>query len=63
MYFHCPQCSMKFKYEQDMISVFADAFGQCPVCGAAGVFEKDVPCAGDDRDYLEVEEFGDEKSK
>lgn len=54
---------MKFKYEQDMISVFADAFGQCPVCGAAGVFEKDVPCAGDDRDYLEVEEFGDEKSK
>ena len=56
MYYHCPDCGKKFKYAQDYIPVFGDAFGRCPDCGAMGVFEKDGARTVDDLDYYEVEE-------
>ena len=56
MYYHCPSCNSKFKYSQDMIPVFGGAFGQCPKCGAMGVFEKDGARTPDDVDYEEVED-------
>ena len=30
MYYHCPQCGLKFKYPLDLISSFGDDFGLCP---------------------------------
>ena len=56
LYYHCPDCGKKFKYASDMIPVFADTFGYCPVCKKEGVFEKDGARTPDDMDYVEVEE-------
>ena len=56
LYYHCPECGKKFKYAADMIPVFADTFGYCPVCKKEGVFEKDGARTPDDMDYVEVEE-------
>jgi rRNA maturation endonuclease Nob1 len=55
MYYRCPACGKKFKYAEDMIPVFQDTFGCCPVCGTQGVFEKNGARTIDDFEYEEVE--------
>ena len=55
MYYHCPQCGMKFKYALDLIPQFGDDFGKCPECDVQGVYEKDGARTLDDFDYTEVE--------
>ena len=54
-YYRCPQCSKKFKYATDLIPVFGDDFGKCPVCSAMGILEKEGARTPDDLDYTEVE--------
>jgi predicted RNA-binding Zn-ribbon protein involved in translation (DUF1610 family) len=56
MYYHCPDCGKKFSYAEDLIPVFRDKFGCCPVCGKEGVFEKNGARTLDDADYEEVED-------
>ena len=56
MYYHCPECGKKFKYELDLMTELGEAFGTCPYCGAPGVFEKDGPRIPDDLEYEEVDE-------
>jgi len=56
MYYHCPDCEKKFKYTVDLIPLLGDTFGHCPVCGAAGVFERDGARTTDDLEYDEVED-------
>ena len=55
LYYRCPQCSKKFKYATDLIPVFGDDFGKCPVCSAMGILEKEGARTPDDLDYTEVE--------
>ena len=55
MYYHCPACGKKFKFQQDMIPELGDDFGRCPDCGEMGVFEHDGARTLDDNDYSEVE--------
>lgn len=55
MYYHCPKCGKRFKYAIDMIPEFGQDFGQCPVCGMKGIFEKDGARIPDDSLYEEVE--------
>ena len=55
MYYHCPSCGKKFKFQQDMIPELGDDFGRCPYCGEMGVFEHDGARTPDDNDYFEVE--------
>ena len=55
MYYHCPSCGKKFKFQQDMIPELGDDFGRCPDCGEMGVFEHDGARTLDDGDYFEVE--------
>jgi uncharacterized C2H2 Zn-finger protein len=55
MYYRCPKCGKRFKYAIDMIPEFGQDFGQCPVCGMKGVFEKDGARIPDDSLYEEVE--------
>lgn len=56
MYYHCPACGMKFKYAVDLIPIFMERFGLCPVCGTSGAFEKDGARTLDDGQYVEVED-------
>lgn len=56
LYYHCPDCGKRFKYDLDLIPVLGDGFGACPTCGAAGVYEKDGARTPDDNDYQEVDE-------
>ena len=56
MYYRCPACGKRFKYALDLIPVFQDRFGLCPVCSAAGSFVKDGAITPDDQDYEEVDE-------
>ena len=55
LYYHCPECGKKFKYALDLIPVFQDQFGQCPVCSAMGILEKDGAITLDDQDYEDVD--------
>jgi diphthamide biosynthesis protein 3 len=55
MYYHCPQCGKRYKFGIDMIPVFGQDFGRCPVCGEEGTFEKDGARTPDDALYEEVE--------
>ena len=55
MYYHCPNCGLKFKYAIDLIPEFGDEFGHCPECGTMGTYEKDGARTLDDADYTEVE--------
>ena len=55
MYYHCPNCGLKFKYALDLIAQFGDAYGKCPCCGTDGVYEKDGARTLDDLEYTEVE--------
>ena len=55
MYYHCPECGLKFKYALDLIPQFGDDFGKCPECEVQGVYEKDGARTLDDFDYIEVE--------
>ncbi len=56
IYYRCPGCGKKFKYAVELIPVFGDRFGLCPVCGASGQYESDGARRPDDADYDEVEE-------
>lgn len=56
MYYHCPQCGLKFKYPLDLMTLFGENFGLCPICRAMGIYECDGPRKTDDADYIEVEE-------
>lgn len=58
MYYHCPDCGKKFKYELDMIGRLADRFGRCPECGAEGIFVKESPRRAGDEAYEEIDELG-----
>lgn len=55
LYYHCPKCSKKFKYELDMMTEFGDEFGFCPDCKVMGVYEKEGARTLDDAEYYEVE--------
>lgn len=55
-YYQCPDCGKKFKYAQDLIPEFGDAFGKCPDCGTMGTYVKDGSRGTDDAEYYEVEE-------
>ena len=55
MYYRCPRCGKQFKYATDLIPVFGDDFGKCPVCGSMGVFEKEGARTPDDLEWTEVE--------
>ena len=57
MYYHCPQCGLKFKYPLDLISSFGDDFGLCPRCRLQGIYEYDGPRRIDDLDYIEIEDY------
>lgn len=56
MYYSCSSCGKKFKYATDLIPVVGENFGRCPLCGSAGVFEKEGARTHDDLDYDEVDE-------
>lgn len=56
MYYHCPQCGLKFKYPLDLMTLFGENFGLYPICRAMGIYECDGPRKTDDADYIEVEE-------
>lgn len=55
MYYNCPHCGMKFKYDLDMLGELGDRFGSCPGCGTMGVYEKEGPRMDDDNLYFEAE--------
>lgn len=55
MYYHCPKCGEKYKYELDLIGVYGENFGCCPRCGARGVYDKEGPRQMDDVEYQEVQ--------
>ena len=55
-YYECPRCGKKFKYAQDLMADFGDAFGRCPDCAAMGTYVYDGPRRKDDADYPEVED-------
>lgn len=55
MYYHCPNCGMKFKYPLDLMVEFGEDFGKCPNCGIMGSYEYDGPRRTDDLEYFEVE--------
>ena len=55
MYYHCPECGAKYKYELDLIQEFGESFGRCPVCEAMGEFQKEAPRVADDYEYSEVD--------
>lgn len=56
MYYHCSQCKKKFKYALDMIPVFGDDFGNCPICHKPGEFERDGARIPEDNMYEEIED-------
>ena len=55
IYYCCPECGMKYKYELDKLAAFGDTFGQCPHCGTDGTYEKEGPRLVDDKEYSEVD--------
>ncbi|MBQ1423215.1 MAG: excinuclease ATPase subunit [Lachnospiraceae bacterium] len=55
MYYHCPECGLKFEYATDLMTEFGAEFGFCPKCKVMGVYEKDGARTIDDADYFEVE--------
>jgi len=56
LYYHCPDCGTRFKYDIDMIPVFGDRFGCCPGCGRPCASEKEGAVTTDDVLYHEVED-------
>ncbi len=56
MYYRCSVCGKKFKYAVELIPYFGERFGQCPVCRAQGIYEKDGARMPDDDAYDEVYE-------
>lgn len=55
MYYHCPECGKKYKYELDLLTFYGDKFGFCPDCDLMGIYEKEGPRLIDDDEYQEVE--------
>lgn len=55
LYYHCPECGMKYKYELDLLQELGDRFGRCPECAAMGIYEKEGPRIADDEEYLEAD--------
>lgn len=55
MYYECPECGWRFKYDIQLISKKGDDFGKCPNCNAVGRFIKDGAIDTDDSDYEEVD--------
>ena len=55
MYYTCPNCSKKCKYELNLMISFGLRFGCCPRCGEMGEFVKDSPQMDDDEEYEEVD--------
>jgi len=56
MYYHCPKCGKKFKYDTALIPVFGESFGYCPDCKCEGTYEFDGARPKDDADYEEIDE-------
>ncbi len=56
MYYHCPQCGKKFKYDVSMIPDFGDDFGKCPDCKVDGKYEFDGARVPNDCEYPEIDE-------
>ena len=56
MYYHCPDCEKKFKYELGLLAELGDRFGRCPDCGAMGDFETQSARTLNDMEYEEVDE-------
>ena len=55
MYYICPDCGKKYKYELDLMTSLGACFGCCPVCGAMGDFEKESPRTAGDEEYEEID--------
>ena len=56
MYYRCPLCGLKYKYELGRMSEFGAQFAFCPDCHVMGTFEKEGARTPDDADYHEVDE-------
>ena len=56
MYYRCPDCGARFKYETGAIADLGDRFGRCPHCGREGVLTGEGPASPDDAGYEEVDE-------
>lgn len=55
LYYHCPECGLKYEYALDLLTEFSNTFGFCPKCGIMGIYEKEGLRQIDDAMYLEVE--------
>lgn len=55
MYYECPDCGKKYKYELDLMTSLGEHFGRCPLCGAEGTFVKEAPRTAGDEDYEEID--------
>jgi len=56
MYYHCPNCGKKFKYDTGLIAQFGEDFGKCPDCRVEGVYEFDGARGPQDAEYPEIED-------
>lgn len=56
MYYHCPKCGKKFKYDTALIPVFGEDFGYCPDCKVEGTYEFDGARGPKDAEYEEIED-------
>ncbi len=56
MYYHCPDCGKKFKYELGLLAELGERFGYCPDCNVMGEFETQSARTLDDAEYEEIDE-------
>ena len=55
MYYQCPICGRKFKYDASFIPSMGDEFGLCPTCKVEGTLVGEGPVTGDPLEYEEVD--------
>ncbi len=55
LYYHCPSCGRKFKYELALLAEIPEQFGCCPNCEVMGEFEFQSARTPNDSEYEEVD--------
>lgn len=54
MYYICPECGLKYKYELGRLTELGNKFGCCPKCGIEGRYIKEGPVVLDDNEFLDA---------
>ena len=55
MYYECPVCGHKFKYDISLIATFGEEFGNCPSCKVPGTLVGEGPVTGNALEYEEID--------